>query len=329
MKKLLSFITLLFIVLIYHNEVIIGVKNGLLLWYQSLIPALLPFIIITNALSETHSYDIIALRLQNKINNIYILIAILLGNLCGYPIGAKIINDFTESGHITPHKANSYLASASQASPMFLLGFVYPMLPSDIIPVHIFFLFIYLPVILLSLVLQLSENDTLGSTRHSHFSSPCKYGNHTDLCASPSETKPHHTTCSHQEKDSMDAACNVSESFLHATCIMVIIGIYVIIFSVLLSILIPHASTTTSKCMLSMLEITTGLKLLNSLHLSTRAYVCLILFLSSFGGLSTAFQIKAVATYKNSSIKKYLRDKIILSAGTLILTYIYLTLKYI
>lgn len=299
MKKLLSFITLLFIILIYHNEVIIGVKNGLLLWYQSLIPALLPFIIITNALSETHSYDIIALRLQDKINNIYILISIFLGNLCGYPIGAKIINDFTEGGYLTSSKSNSFLAVASQASPMFLLGFVYPMLPSDIIPVHIFFLFIYLPVLLLSLVLSLSQNDTLGSTY------------------------------SHQEKDNREAAYNVSESFLHATYIMVIIGIYVIIFSILLSILIPHASTITSKCMLSMLEITTGIKLLSSLHISTKAYVCLILFLSSFGGLSTAFQIKAVVTYKNSSIKKYLRDKIILSAGTLILTYIYLTIKCI
>ena len=120
---------------------------------------------------------------------------------------------------------------------------------------------------------------------------------------------------------------NPSESFLQAVRIMVIIGIYVMIFSILLSILIPRSSSVHFKCALSFLEITTGLKLLCSLPLSTKTQICLIMSLSSFGGLSSAFQIMGVLLYNNNSIKKYLRDKIILSAGTLLLTLIYLWVR--
>ena len=288
MANFLIYIFLLFVTLTYHREVITGVTSGLLLWYQTLIPALLPFILITNALSETHSYNAVAKRLYKKIPYIYELIAILLGNLCGYPIGAKIINDFAEQGYITSDKANSLLSVSSQASPMFLLGYVYPMLPGKTIPIYVFFLLIYIPTLLLSI--QQLKNCT----------------NNTIVSSKTSFVK------------------KTSETFIQAVQIMVIIGIYVMIFSIILSVLIPKTHSNIVKCMLSFMEITTGLKMLQSIHITGKTYICLILTLSSFGGLCSAFQIKSVLTSNNCSIKKYLRDKIFLSAGTCILTYIYL-----
>ena len=138
MKKCFFLITLIIFSLIFHNEVIEGTSSGLILWYQSLIPALLPFIIITNALSETHAYDVLAIHLSTISPNIYRHTAVLLGNLCGYPIGAKILNDFVREGHINSYESNELLSVSSQASPMFLLGFVYNHLPADFIPLPIF-----------------------------------------------------------------------------------------------------------------------------------------------------------------------------------------------
>ncbi len=315
MKKFLSFITLLFMMLIFHNEVINGVKDGLILWYQTLIPALLPFIIITNALSETHSYEIIVSLIGNHFTNIYVIITFILGNLCGYPIGGKIMNDFVEQGYISPDNANSFLSVSSQASPMFLLGFVYPMLKKTAIPLYIFLLLIYIPTIILFIYKY-----TLYSYQYRKNNIPSTIRSVT-LC-SDNKLYSSSKNIDHQ------SAANLTNTFLHAVNIMVIIGIYVIIFSVLQSVIFPLTHSILSKCVLSFLEITTGLYRIQHMPLSENIYTCLILSLSSFGGLCSAFQIDGVLTYKDSTIKKYLQDKIILSTGTFLLTYLYMILRF-
>lgn len=86
MKRFVTILLLLFCSLCFHNAVITGTKNGLLLWYQTLIPALLPFLLITNALSETGSYHALSSHIGKPLSSrLYEWIAILLGNLCGYP----------------------------------------------------------------------------------------------------------------------------------------------------------------------------------------------------------------------------------------------------
>ena len=116
----------------------------------------------------------------------------------------------------------------------------------------------------------------------------------------------------------------ISDTFLHSVQIMVSIGIYVIIFSVFLGILLPLCKIQTFKIFLSFMEITTGLKLLNSLDLSQSLQLSLICALSAFGGFCSAFQIKGVLDYPEASIKKYLLDKLFLSAGTFFIMEIYL-----
>lgn len=140
---------LLLLLLIFHSETIAGTQNGLLLWYQTLIPSLLPFILITNALSETNAYQAITLHLKKQPSNcIYEIMAIILGNLCGYPIGGKLINDFARNHYLTPERANKLLSLSSQASPMFLIGYVHLHILKNSIPLPVFLISIYLPVLL-------------------------------------------------------------------------------------------------------------------------------------------------------------------------------------
>lgn len=292
MKYFTVLVMLLVLSLIFHNEVIAGTGTGLLLWYQTLIPALLPFILITNALSETNSYEAAAVKFRNTVQNIYVWIAIILGNLCGYPIGGKIINDFTDKGYLTPDRSNHLLALSSQASPMFLIGYVYPHILEQAIPLPVFLLLIYAPILPYYFIKK-----------------------HIIAGEYPQKTEP----SGHAK------APNVSNTFLQAVRIMVIIGIYVMLFSILLEICIPRITYLPASCALAFLEITTGLKLLKTLPLPPVLSISLIMTLSAFGGLCSAYQIKGVLTYPHASIKKYLLDKMLLSAGTFLLTYIYLS----
>ena len=282
-------IILLFLLLTFHDAVIIGTQDGLLLWYQTLIPSLLPFILVTNALSETNAYHIIATSFKNKHSNrIYEFMAIALGNLCGYPIGGKIINDFVKNGCITTRRAQQILPLASQASPMFLIGYIYTHILKSEIPLYIFMGSIYLPVVIYYIILCLStKKNTFAPNRI------------------------------------LSKKIYLKDTFLHAVEIMVMIGVYVIIFSIILTILLPYCNSNLAKILLSFLEITTGLKLLNSLIMHNPFHIAMLCALSASGGLCSAFQVKGVLEYENNGIKKYLLDKCILSTGTFCIIYLY------
>lgn len=292
MKKFIAIISLLFLLLFFHNETMLGTRSGLLLWYQTLIPSLLPFILVTNALAETNAYQSAALFFQKYFSGrIYEIMAVLLGNLCGYPLGGKILNDFVKNQYLTPEKANRLLSLSSQASPMFLIGYVHIHILQGKIPLPIFLISIYLPVLIFYI-----------------FSS--------------SKSKP---VTNYHYSLSSEKFCLV-DTFLHATQIMVMIGMYVIIFSILLVILLPLCRHPLLKLPLSFLEITTGLKLLDTIYLQSDIKLSLLCALSAFGGLCSAFQVKGVLEYKNATIKKYLLDKIILSTGTFFIILFYLKL---
>ena len=289
MKQFIFILSLLFLLLIFHEETVAGTQNGLLLWYQVLIPSLLPFILVTNALSETNAYQAAALKFKKLFHGrIYHIMAVFLGNLCGYPIGGKILNDFVANRYITPEDANRLLSLSSQASPMFLIGYVYVHIIQKQLPLWIFLLGIYLPVILYYPFLKTIQGDK--TVTITHYSS--------------------HSVC-------------ITDTFLHAVRTMVMIGMYVIIFSILLCILLPFCIHTPSRFLLSFLEITTGLKLMQSLPLSDSLRLSCLCALSAFGGLCSAFQIRGVLTFPEAGIKKYLLDKLVLSAGTFLIIWFY------
>lgn len=291
MLLFISILILLLLLLIFHNAVINGTQNGLLLWYQTLIPSLLPFLLLTNALSETNAYQAFASHFQkHKPKLIYESLAIILGNLCGYPIGGKIINDFVSNQHISSKRANKILALSSQASPMFLIGYVHMHILKNLIPLPVFLLCIYIPVLLAFPHLYKNKKST--------------------------------NQVSYAVRQKKIFIC---DTFMHAVETMVIIGMYVIIFSILLEIAMPYCHNDITAVCLSFLEITTGLKLLSSLELPPDIKIGLICALSSFGGICSAFQIKGVLNYENAGIKKYLLDKLLLSSGTFLLALLYLS----
>lgn len=293
MKQFIVMITLLILLLIFHEAVITGTQNGLLLWYQTLIPSLLPFILVTNALSETNTYQIVVSRFKKmQYNRIYEIMSIVLGNLCGYPIGAKIINDFVKNNCLSIKRANQILSLASQTSPMFLIGFVYTHIIGNELPLSVFLISIYLPVLIYYLFFCIF-------TKQQSYSLPCIKTQHL----------------------------YIKETFLHAVETMVMIGIYVMIFSILLSILLPICNSSLSKIILSFIEITTGLKLLYSLNITEPIKLSLLCALSASGGLCSAYQVKGVLEYPETQIKKYLLDKCILSTGTFCISYLYCVLN--
>ena len=92
--------------LLYPQEALAASKEGMQLWLNVLLPVLLPFLILTGTLIHT---DMAGKLLQpveviwNKVLGVSAAgaYAVIVGALCGYPVGAKITSDLYENHQIS------------------------------------------------------------------------------------------------------------------------------------------------------------------------------------------------------------------------------------
>lgn len=130
------------VLLLFPSLCIEGAKSGLLLWYQKVLPVLLPFFILSSLISHTlHASPLFT--------------TLFLGYLCGYPMGAKCIRDYYIQGYFSKTTATRLLCVANHASPMFLIGYVCTMQLHGALKLSLLFFAIYWPPLLLSLIFWL------------------------------------------------------------------------------------------------------------------------------------------------------------------------------
>ncbi|MEG7531392.1 MAG: nucleoside recognition protein, partial [Hungatella sp.] len=195
-----------------------GAKRGLLLWSQTILPSLLPFMICSNMIVAWDAMHLLTFPLRPLLHQVmrlsdggsYILIA---GLLCGYPMGAKTCSEFLEDRQITSAEGAYLLSICNHPSPMFLLGYVASGLDQHLSIVWIL-IALYLPILPISLL----------SRRIYGISKPCK--------SSKASTK---------EKSSFDF------TMMNSIEVMVKIGGYIMLFSILanfLQVLPMHVHAT-------------------------------------------------------------------------------------
>lgn len=137
MVKIKRFI-LTFVIVIVFFEILLSpqsamlyAKEGLLLWFQTMIPALFPFMVLTsvivnldlipNVVSIVHPILYFLFR-----TNYYCEYAIVMGFLCGYPMGAVIVKNLYQSRKISQKEADFLLAFCNNIGPVFFSSIVLP-----------------------------------------------------------------------------------------------------------------------------------------------------------------------------------------------------------
>ena len=132
LKRFLSIIAIFLFfsfMLCFPNKTFTGASNGLLLWFQIILPTLLPFIILSNLLVYSHALNYFSHLLGPIFCKLFHVSkpachAILMGFLCGYPMGAKSINDLMTCNYISRTEAQYLLSFCNNASPMFMISFI-------------------------------------------------------------------------------------------------------------------------------------------------------------------------------------------------------------
>lgn len=113
-----------------------GAESGLLLWFHTVLPTLLPFMLCSSAIvafgavpAITRPLAPLFSRLSLSENGSYALMA---GILCGYPMGPKTAADFLAAEEISTEEARYLLAVSAWPSPMFLAGYLAALLPASL-----------------------------------------------------------------------------------------------------------------------------------------------------------------------------------------------------
>lgn len=130
-KNFFTILFSLFIIclIIFSNSNLEAAKTGLSLWATSVVPSLLPFFIGTELLYQTNFVNILGKLFTKFMRPIFNIpgesaIAFILGNLSGYPVGARLACHLLENKQCTKIEAERITAFTNNSGPLFIVGTV-------------------------------------------------------------------------------------------------------------------------------------------------------------------------------------------------------------
>lgn len=302
MKKNITYIIIisfLLIILFFPKECSNGVTLGLKLFINSLMPAILPFIILSNIIIKMNFseqlgklfYPITHPLFHCSYNGSY---AIVMGFLCGYPVGSKIICDLIGENKLSKEEGTYLFRFINHASPAFIQGYIAISL-FQCEKYRLFALILaFLPEIITGLIFRTN--------------------------------KPFRNINNHKNAIEYPFSKILDDSIFNGLVTVAKIGGYLILFSVLACII----SETTflpypiKILLISMTEITSGTYYISLLHVNEALKLLLCVEICILGGLSTFFQVNSVTLHSHLKMKDYVIYKVISALiSVIIFTLIY------
>ncbi len=284
---------------------------GIELWIFTIMPALLPYTIISSLLLFFDGFSLpckIGLKFFKKKLPESKLLIIICGYMCGCPIGAKLSSDIYKSGQISKNSAEFLMCACNNLSPSFLINYVFATIYAPFCHIDSLYLFfiIMLSSLLGSTVVHILSKNFLSTNITKH--------DQNEAMQNTSTKKP---------------SSFIDQCILSAFEIQAKIGGYIIVFTIITHLFLYtlDISSIQAACLGSILELTSGLKLFLSCtdvpyNMLNFFIPALITSLTTFGGLCTIFQTKTVILGSDLSIKKYVISKFISAIFAFILTII-------
>ncbi len=130
-KKIMVVMTVLFMILliVYSKSNIEAAKQGVEIWINNVFPSLFPFFVATEILSKTNFMYFLGKILEKPISKLFHVpgesaFALIMGIICGYPTGAKIVTELKEEEVLTMEESERLLAFTNNSGPLFIIGTV-------------------------------------------------------------------------------------------------------------------------------------------------------------------------------------------------------------
>lgn len=326
LKRILShsyLFFLLFVLLFFQDKICKQQNLGLLLFANSVVPALLPFFIATEILSHTN----VVLKIGELFNRYMRPIfnvpgigayALVMGIISGYPVGAKIVTNFRNNGLCTKAEAERLLAFTNNSGPLFIIGTVGIAMFGNTEIGILLFITHFVSSLLVGFLFRFwkyNDKEKINAYKKSSSSATITFSNLGEV---------------------------LSDSILNAVHTIVIIGGFVVLFSVIISILnncgffnvitvlltplfknLNLSTDFISPIISGIIELTNGLSAVCSVpEKSISINIILSAFLLGFGGFSVLLQVLSIVSKSDISIKAYFVGKLLQGTIACILTYV-------
>ena len=301
----LTFILLTGLLLAFPKESLAFSLTGLQLWFNRMVPTLLPFMILSGIMIRLNLTEHVVKAVSPflmpvfkiSLNGLY---AIVIGFLCGFPMGAKVIADLYEGHKISRKEASFLLAFCNNIGPVYFISFVLPTLELSLVFPYVFGMY-GLPLCYGLLLRYTIYRNVIPAT-----SCPSPARKLKNILSAAEGTAP------------ISLLDTLDDSILSGLYSIAKLGGYMVLFNLLN--LLPRAFLPAVTCagidtgavVNGLLEITSGIS-----RIGSRAPL-IVLLLLPFGGFSCIAQTYSMIKNTDLSLKKYLFHKLALSGITLL-----------
>ncbi len=314
-KNLLAilFLGFTFCLLIFSKSNLPAVKDGLLLWANSVVPSLFPFFVATELLMHTNIITLLGHLLNRFMKPLFNIrgegsFAFIMGIISGYPVGAKIATNFRQNNICSKEECERLLSFTNNSGPLFIIGTVGILMFQNTTIGILLFITHLLACLTVGFIFRFWKKgkNTFTSSAH-NFNQSKKTASFSNLGEI------------------------LAESITNSISTIFLIGGFVVIFSSIISIfkasgllnsfttlLSPvfqylHIDTNFIQGLLTgFLEITNGIHTISSIACKKISYnIIFTAFLLGFGGISVLLQVFSITSKTDLSIKPYVYGKLL------------------
>lgn len=327
---------------LFSKSNLVSAKNGLILWATAVVPSLFPFFVSTELLSYTNVVKYLGKILNPIMRPLFNVpgegaFAFLMGLISGYPVGAKIVANFMEQGIVTKDEAERLLAFTNNSGPLFIIGTVgITLFGSTTIGILLFITHI-LSCITVGITLRFTTSYKLKLSAKKMFAS-----NNVPITVSPKLHSSKSIRPTNQTVTFATLGEILGKSISNSVSTILMIGGFVVIFSVIISILnqsgildvlakilfpilncIGFKTELTKPILSGIVELTNGVNLVANTPLKEiSTNIIASSFLLGIGGFSVLLQVFSIISKFGLSIKTYTIGKILQGIFSAIYTYI-------
>lgn len=299
---------LTYLLLRYPTQALDYASTGLLLWFRKMIPTLLPFMILSGIMVRLNLTERFARCFHplfhmiwgTSINGSYV---ILMGMLCGFPMGARVIGELICAGKLSEEEGAYLLSFCNNIGPIYFISFVMSTLSLS---------GNYLPFLIMYGV------PLLYGFLYGRLITIKKKILHKNEFATNFSSLPIHAA-SVSASDRVSLLTAIDDSIISGLIGIGKLGGYMFFFNLLNIMMLPFSSLPNlflafCNCIL---EITSGINRVGS------SGFYMILCLLPFGGLSCMAQTYSMIKGTNLSISRYFLHKCIQSIITFVIYFFF------
>ena len=297
--KLIIFSITLILLFIFSKQNFDNAKNTINIFLFSVLPSLFPFILFTEIILKTDIINILSKIFGNIIYKIFKVnknstSSIIIGFLCGYPMGAKATISSLEKNEISHNEASILLNFINNCNPIFILS---------TISLNIFSNTKIGIILLISHILSAILLGIISSFKYTNKNTLKSKNNNNKNIKSNIYSKNYKISYSNNNNFNQENYTSffdiLKTSILNSFITLELILGFMLIFNIISNIftiisLKLNLNYNLITIMTGLFEVTGGCFNISNLNIDLKLKICIISFMLGFSGLCIIFQIYSV-----------------------------------